>query len=550
MKNQLMSWTLGVLICGLTMNAVAEAENQVEVRTLQTWNLPHPFEGPKTLTEDVFAYLMHPMLRDYAGENTLDISYSKEDDCLYVLGSGSLIRPVEETLTQLNSYSHPYSSLFAATKSGSNNKEMVRFPNICANSGGLNLLRLEVESLPVLVDKWNEPVRYGFRPKSYPTLGDYQFPKTVMGTKGKAIRGELSFSPNIKNQSQAIHVLSYAGMSKEDLRNFLNNPGGEERVYLDVPYRKLLPRGDSDNPAEWSVFRASSKALKMMCPNYNNPRINALFRDVEYRRIVQKTADLVYHTGAVGLTDTGLQPIHRSNVLEDGGWRQFSSDKFKRERQQLANEWKAWLTAKSKSSDGQLGAGLRVKNGQKLVDIDTNDLPKFRLFFADNINDTTYFVNLKELLGEEELGLMNLEIRRGDDFIPVDKFRKVLAGDEQLSDGHEGVVFDIPVPFNHHVEHYFSKDRNFFGLDRNVAIKTVSQAEAMLNGDWTEGATKKMGSILREEVPCIIVGKHPFFIYTRKHGDYLLSELPYQEQQKKSPTATTLAGRISASGSR
>lgn len=550
MKNRLINWTTVCLLFCLSGVGVTQAENRIEVRTLQTWNLPHPFEGPKNLTENVFGYLMHPAIDDYARENSLDISYSKDNDCLYILGNSDPITQILEGLQQLKEYDHPYVSLYGATTDAldtSATEVMIRFPKICVKTGNVNLLRKEIEYLPVLTSKWQEPVRYGMKSTSYPTLGDFGFPKTVTGAKGKTIRGELSFSPRKKNRHRPIHVLSYAGMSKEDLREFLNNTGGEERIYLDVPYKKLLTKKGKEGSG-WGLYRVPSKSLKMMCPNYNNPKIKELFKDLEYRRIIQKAVDLVYHTGAVGLTDTGLQPVHRSNALALGGWRQFSSIKLREEQRQLKNQWEAWLKTKGKG-DGKIGSSFRAKNGQELIDIKTKDLPKLRLFFADNINDSTYFVNLKEFLGKEEpgLGVIDLEIKHGDDFITVDKFRKILAGDDQLSDGHEGVVFDIPVPYNDHVEHYLSKEQNFFGLDKDVAELTLAHAEAMLKGDWVEGATDKMGRLLREEVPCIIIGQHRFYVYTRNQGDNQLAVLPDKVKGKRAPTASKLARRISES---
>ena len=546
MKNVFINWKTVCLLFCLSGVGVTQAENRIEVRTLQTWNLPHPFEGPKNLTENVFGYLMHPSIDDYARENSLEISYSKDDDCLYILGNSDPMTQIEEGLQQLEDYDHPYASLYMATKSMSETEVMIRFPKICVKTGHVNLLRKEVEYLPVLTRKWQEPVRYGMKSTSYPTLGDFGFPKTVTGTKGKTIKGELNFSPHKQNKHRSIHVLSYAGMSKEDLRDFVNNTGGQERVYLDVPYKKLLTRKGKEGSG-WGIFRASSKSLKMMCPNYNNSKVKELFKDLEYRRIIQKAVDLIYHTGAVGLTDSGLQPIHRSNALTFASWRQFSSIKLKKEKQQLENDWKAWLTTKGKNSDGKIGKFFEVKNGQELIHVETKDLPKLRLFFADNINDSTYFVNLQEFLGQEGLRVIELEIKHGDDFITVDKFRKILAGDDRLSDGHEGVVFDIPVPYSDHIEHYFSEEQNFFGLDKDVAELTLAQAEAMLKGDWVEGATDKLGRLLREEVPCIIIGQHPFFVYTRNQGDNQLAVLPDKVKEKRAPTASKLARRISES---
>ena len=142
---------------------------------------------------------------------------------------------------------------------------------------------------------------------------------------------------------------------------------------------------------------------------------------------------------------------------------------------------------------------------------------------------------------------INLKIRHDDDFIPVDKFRTILAGDDQLSDGHEGVIFDVPVPYNDHVEHYFSKDQNFFGLDETISKKTVDQAETMLTGDWMEGSTVKLGKILRAEIPCIIIGQHPFYVYTRSQGEHRLVDLPPNVEGKKAPTAYKLARRLAES---
>ncbi|MGE4658255.1 MAG: hypothetical protein AAEI08_04895, partial [Gammaproteobacteria bacterium] len=165
--------------------------------------------------------------------------------------------------------------------------------------------------------------------------------------------------------------------------------------------------------------------------------------------------------------------------------------------------------------------------------------------FADNINDQPYFINLQEKL--RELGILDLEVNMGSDFIAADHFRKILQHDRYLDKGHEGVVFDIPVPHNDHVEHYFSRAGNFFGLDDGIAPHTLKQVDQIETGDWTPGATQRLGQLLRQEIPCVIVGQHPFYVYVRKKGMHKLSAGPNTAEWRQATTAYRLGKRISIS---
>ena len=276
-----------VLVLYALLNTV---NADTEIRTLQSWNLPHPFQGPKSLTENIFSNMMHPNLRAFIKKNSITIGYSKEDDCLVLHGNKNELAVLKQSLTQLSKYQHPYAGLFDKSERSSDKKTM-RFPTVCAARGGTNLLRLELEYLLVVPHSWGEPVRYGMKEGTYQTLGNYRFPITVTGAKEEAdVEGELLFKP-VKNGSP-IHVLSYRGMSKEDLQAKLQRANDEVRIYMDVPYKRLLRQGDSE-VNQWALYRAGSKALKLLCPNYKNEKIGALFADPAYRRLLQKAIDLV-----------------------------------------------------------------------------------------------------------------------------------------------------------------------------------------------------------------------------------------------------------------
>ena len=521
--------TLSVLV------AFSPANSDVEIRTLQAWNLPHPFQGPKSLTEDVFSGLIHPTVRELAKENDLSIQYSKEDEFVILNGDADTLNLLKSSLSQLVTYKHPYSSLFIPEEGVLAGKKVLRFPRVCAKDGNVNPLRGALEYLSVVPGLWSKPVRYGL---NYPTLGTYQFPETVIGGKAKAIKGEIVFLPKEKGRD-ASHVLSYRGMSKEDLRDKLGLSNDETRIYMDVPYDKLLKLEDTDR--EWGFYRAPSKALKVICPNYNNERIKQLFLDQEYRNILQKMADFIYHKRGVGIRDTGLQPTHPFNVLEFTSFRPFSREKTEQINRQLLNEWKAWLTSRRKQATEGFRDYFYVE-GDQLLDAGTDELVRVRLFFADTINDQAYFDNLKDSL--EEARMLELKINRRSDFITVDRFRPILEGQGSLKDGHEAIVFDISVPYNDHIEHYFSTSKNFFGLDSSIAPKVAQQIQLMESGDWTVNTTKRLGRLLREESPCIVVGQHPFYAYTRKAGEFGLPVIP---QPDDATTAFTLASQLKRS---
>lgn len=508
------------------------ANSDVEIRTLQAWNLPHPFQGPKSLTENIFANLIHPTLRELVKENDLSIEYSKEDDCLILHGDVDSLNVIKSSLSQLMIYKHPYSSLFIPGDGVLAGKNILRFPRVCAKDGNVNPLRGTLEYLSVVPGLWSKPVRYGL---DYPTLGTHQFPETVIGGKEKEIKGEIVFLPKEKGRD-ATHVLSYRGMSKEDLRDKLRLSNDETRIYMDVPYKKLLIQEESGS--EWALYQAPSKALKVMCPNYNNERVKQLFLDKEYRNILQKMADFVYHKRGVGIRDTGLQPINQFNVLEFAAWRPYSREKTQQTNRQLTNEWKAWLTGQRKNATEGFRDYFYVE-GDQLFDAETDELVRVRLFFADTINDQAYFDNLKDSL--DEVGMLELEINRRNDFITVDRFRPILEGQGSLKNGHEAIVFDIPVPYNDHIEHYFSTSNNFFGLDGSVAPKVAQQIQLMESGDWAVNTTKRLGRLLREESPCIVVGQHPFYAYTRKAGEF---NLPAIRLPEDATTAFALSNRI------
>ena len=63
----------------------------------------------------------------------------------------------------------------------------------------------------------------------------------------------------------------------------------------------------------------------------------------------------------------------------------------------------------------------------------------------------------------------------------------------------------------------------------------------MESGDWAVNTTKRLGRLLREESPCIVVGQHPFYAYTRKTGEF---DLPVIRQPDDATTAFALANRI------
>ena len=521
--------TLSVLV------AFNSANSDVEIRTLQAWNLPHPFQGPKSLTENIFADLIHPTLRELVKENDLSIQYSKEDDCLILHGDVDSLNVIKSSLLQLMIYKHPYSSLFIPEDGVLAGNNILRFPRVCAKDGNVNPLRGTLEYLSVVPGLWSKPVRYGL---DYPTLGTYQFPQTVIGGKAKDIKGEIVFLPKEKGRD-ATHVLSYRGMSKEDLRDKLGLSNDETRIYMDVPYKKLLIQ--EERGPEWALYQAPSKALKVICPNYNNERVKQLFLDPQYRNILQKMADFIYHKRGVGIRDTGLQPIHQFNVLEFAAWRPFSREKTQQINRQLVNEWKAWLTSQRKNATEGFRDYFYIE-GDQLLDAETDELVRVRLFFADTINDQAYFDNLKDSL--EEAGMLELKINRRNDFITVDRFRPILEGQRSLKDGHEAIVFDIPVPYNDHIEHYFSTSDNFFGLDSSIAPKVAQQVQLMESGDWAVNTTKRLGRLLREESPCIVVGQHPFYAYTRRRGEF---NLPETRQRDDATTAFTLASQIKRS---
>ena len=519
--------TLAVLVVFSPVNS------DVEIRTLQAWNLPHPFQGPKSLTENVFAHLIHPTVREFAKEHNLSIQYSKEDDCLIIHGDADNLNVIKSSLAQLTSYRHPYSSLFLPEDADLAGKKVLRFSRVCAKDGNVNPLRGTLEFLSVVPEVWSKPVRYGL---NYPTLGVNQFPETVIGGKEKEIKGEIVFLSKEKNRDNT-HVLSYRGISKEDLRDKLRLGRDETRVYMDVPYKKLLTQVEDGSP-QWALYRAGSKALKMLCPNYTNERVKQLFLDQEYRNILQKMADFIYHKRGVGITDTGLQPIHQSNVLEFNAWRPYSREMVEKTNRQLLNLWKAWLTSQTKNASAAFRDFFYIENDQ-LLDVKTGELVTVRLFFADTINDQPYFENLKAFL--EQAGILELAINRRNDFVTVDRFRTILEGQESLKDGHEGIVFDIPVPYNDHIEHYFSMESNFFGLDASIAPKVTQQIQSMQSGDWAVNTTKRLGRLLREESPCVVIGQHPFYVYTRKSGNF---GLPAIRETNDATTAFRLGNRI------
>ena len=511
----------------------------VEIRTLQSWNLPHPFQGPKSLTENVFSYLINPTMREYVKTNGLSIQYSKEDDCLVIRGRGENLRLVELSLAQLSRYRHPYSPLFGEAIDSATDGTKISFPKVCTKRGGKNLLRLELEYLSVVPEEWGRPVRYG---QKYQTLGSFEFPTDVSVEKdedAKLIDGELGFSAKL-NQQSSIHVLSYRGISKEDLQDKLNLGRDEARVYMDVPYSQLLKRGETTS-GQWVLFRAGSKALKVLCPNYQNEKIRSLFSDVSYRQIIQKAADYVYQRGGIGIMDTGLQPVHERNILKFNAWRPLNKEMVGKKGNQLKKEWKAWLTSQQKEPTLELEEFFVVE-GNRFLDIETDELPELKVYFADIINDQPYFENLKLYL--EENGMLRLHANSRNDFIFYDQFRKILAGEAGLGKHHQGIVFDIPVPYNDHIEHYFSAENNFYGLDEAIAPKVVRHVATMESGDWALNSTKHLGRLLRQECPCLMVGQHPFYTYTRKTGEF---RLPKSDGPSDAPTSHRLAGRISQS---
>jgi hypothetical protein len=417
-------------------------------------------------------------------------------------------------------------------------KKVLRFPRVCTKDRSANPKRVTLEYQPVVPQEWSKLVRYGL---NYSTLGSYKFPQTVTTGKDREIKGEIKFLPKSSDKS-AIHALSYRGMSKEDLREKLHRGSDETRIYIDVPYKKLLQQGGTGD--KWALYKTGIKALKVLCPNYNNERIRHLFLNKDYRSILQKMADFVYQKRGVGIMDTGLQPVHRFNVLEFNTSRPLAKQMVDKTKRQLINEWKAWLTSQRKNSSVGF-QDLFYIDGDRLLDVDTDELVAVRVFFADIINDQAYFGNLKSLL--EDSGMLELQINRRDDFITVDRFRPILEGRGNLKNGHEGIIFDIPVPYNDHIEHYFAVDRNFFGLDATIAPKVIQQVQSMQSGDWAVNTTKRLGRLLREESPCLVVGQHPFYTYTRKTGKF---QLPGKPESDDAPTAYRIGNRIKQSALR
>ena len=517
------------------------ASADTEVRTLQSWNLPHPFQGPKSLTENVFSFLLNPAVREFARVNQVRVTYSKEDDCLILSGAENALEKVRNTLSQLEVYGHHYADLLAVEETKIGEKPVYRFKKICTKQGGKNLLRLELEFLPTVPEEWSKPVRYGMRGGTYSTLGRYEFPTTVTGSKEREIEGELLFLSKANNE--AVHALSYRGMSKADLRQKLNNASDEASVYLDVPYKQLI-EGGRDQRAQWALYQAGSRALKLFCPNYNNPRVRALFGDQSFRLILQKMVDLQYHFDAVGITDTGLQPTDTKNLLDFHSWRQYSTTTRDKIKQQILNEWNTWIASKEKRDDKEFDRFLYIEGGQ-LYDIETDELPKVKAFFADNINDQRFFDNLKAFLLENQI--IDLEVNGRNDFITADRFRSILSSEEKLLSGQEAIVFDLPVPYNDHIESYFTAGGNFFGLTGDISPDVVSQAEEMTQGAWAVGSTKTLGRLLRTECPCLVIGQHLFYVYTRKTDPYELKTLQFASD---APTAYRIAERIRATSER
>jgi hypothetical protein len=524
----------GIALSSLLL-ATSAAIAETEIRTLQSWNLPHPFQGPKSLTENVFALLIHPALRDYAMRHELDISYSKEDDCLIVSGEEASMETVNKVLSQLKAYGHPYGDLFSSESSKLGQATVYRFKKICTKEGGKNLLRLELEYLPTTPPSWSGPVRYGMRPGTYETLGAFDFPATVTGSKEREIEGELLFSA--KAGGESVHALSYRGMSKTDLRQKLGSRTDQASVYLDIPYKQLI-RTSVDQEADWALYRAGSRALKFLCPNYNNPRVAALFNDQHFRQILQKIVDLQYHFDAVGITDTGLQPTDTQNVLDFYSWRAYSNNMREKQQTQILNEWKTWITGKEKKESRNFENYFYVEGG-RLYDLETDEMPAIKVFFADNINDQRFFDNLKSFLADK--GMIDLQVNGRNDFITADRFRSILSGQETLLEGQEGVVLDLAVPYNDHIENYFTLDENFFGLTEKISPEVVKQAQEMTQGEWSLDSTKKLGRLLREECPCLIIGQHPFYVYTRKTEQYQLKSARFSDS---APTSYRLAERI------
>ena len=107
-----------------------------EIRTLQSWNLPHPYQGPKSLTENVFAFLVNPAVRDFAQKQGMEINYSKEDDCLLVSGNDKALNVVGGTLSQLRGYGHPYGDLLAPEDVKIGATSAFKFKKICSVEAG------------------------------------------------------------------------------------------------------------------------------------------------------------------------------------------------------------------------------------------------------------------------------------------------------------------------------------------------------------------------------------------------------------------------------
>ncbi|MCP4701934.1 MAG: hypothetical protein GY862_34505 [Gammaproteobacteria bacterium] len=536
------------------------ASPAIEVRTLQMWNVAHPFDGPKNFSEDVLTYLMHPTLESYANKHNVRIEWLEKKDILGLQGPQGAVLVIKDTLKQLDKHSHYLSRRFESRrKEMPSSKVRLSFDRIVKSregsadsDGGILLARRDLELLPILHPDWlkNKTVSFDLTPDYAPkTLGAFAYPEIRSGTaKGKKLRdySQGLYFRTSTGPARQIHVLSFRRMPKDTLINTFAEKSGyedvEARVYLEVPYKKLLK-----NRKFWTQTEASRKTLKVLCPNYNNPEMRDLFGSRQFREIVQQVADLTFAKRGAGVMLSGLRPVDTETAFEPGRdpEQTYGGPGFEQRLKEVKAAWKRWQVHDAKSDNWP---GKRYKQYFQRLANNPDSIekpPKLKVHYADGINDQKYMENFNTLL-TGELRMLQLDISHYHS-LAADQLRELLQNPQQgLGENYELIVFDVVVPHNRHVERYFAPQTNIFGLSEEIALEidasnVTDLAARLLAGKGNKGTMQHLGKYLREEIPCILLGEHIYYIYERTHGQY---RLPPQLDSAKSATAIKYAERI------
>lgn len=581
-------------------------EEPLIIQTMERWNLAHPFLGTKNNSDHILSLFLHSSLGweihdrgdrvglefrqtdQTGGKKLLHLEFADGRD-------EGLRNGIGTTLKVMKDVRYPLEPMFR-TLPGNSTSSRIIFKNIHRETGtNSNIVKTPVQMLPILYEEWRPTGSYlpEYGDESsirtwgsflFPSFENNKFPKNKLNLCPKPGKGinrpiQLSFTPHTKEDLKR-------DFDSDTLSNGLIDTGGHSPIIIDVPYTNLAN-------SVWKGSLLGGESLKMLCPNYFNPKVAQLFSNFGLRKILQDAANLAYYrieNNNENNYDLKRIPDNTVSVGLHSSVKSFDDDSenvdIKSRFDDLKSDWDKVATQLQSQLDGinydirkDTASGIpRLTHKLSPIEI---DLLRLVVHNAASLPDHNFNKEFETIIGEQIsdpsgqlLGLGILDLDQPGNVIgyTAKELSRFIHMGEHLPRDVEFITFDLPIPDGGHIEAIFApKNRdnegrhaNFFGLlanghpsgykgnDEGIAPDVMKFVKGLMQGEsqpliskdkrkiFPEHFTAELLAALRAELPCIFLGRHNYYAYTK------IGALPRNPKGGMSNISTTGASIIKA----